>query len=273
MHHIRAALGADVGLLGDFKRHAGGLTDLFFAGYLVGHHRGELDHLVEFALSIVDRVVGCFQPDLTPAAVDTFEAPGYELATVEHRPELPVRRLRGFCRIAEDTVMLALDLRQAVTHAAQELIVGSQYLAAQVELDHGGGAQQCLNKRRVLGSGLDDLGDVRSVALQRHQSALLIQHRLPEGANPYQPAIGMQKTVPVDDRLALLHRHFETAVAIQLFDVSRHQVVEILAQHLLERVAKRTEKVVVGVDDVVAGVQSQTDHLRIHPFLHLPVHG
>ncbi|RYZ79346.1 MAG: hypothetical protein EOP06_27390 [Proteobacteria bacterium] len=57
------------------------------------------------------------------------------------------------------------------------------------------------------------------------------------------------------------------------FVQTKEEAAILKGQQLLGCVAKRSEEVVIGVGNTIAGVQTQRHHSRVHSFLHLPVHG
>ena len=140
--HRGATLGAAVGLQRGVVGDAGRLGHRQFLVHLVGDHSSEFHHLVELVVGVQHRVVRSLQPDHTTMGIDPLEALGDELAGVQAPPEILVGRAVVLLGLAEDAVMLTLDLRQAVAHARQETLVGAQDVAVEVELDHRCGAHQ-----------------------------------------------------------------------------------------------------------------------------------
>ena len=72
--------------------------------------------------------------------VDTLEQAADELAAIQALPESLIVAVFADLAPAEQAVMLAMDFFQAITHGMQEVVVGVQHLALQVELNQCGGA-------------------------------------------------------------------------------------------------------------------------------------
>ena len=87
-------------------------------------------------------------------------------------------------RLAELSMVLALDLFEAIAHAVKKTLVGGQYLPVQVELDDCRGAQQGANQALVFAGGRNGAGQVGGKAGEVEQFAAAIQHRLPDGPQP-----------------------------------------------------------------------------------------
>ncbi len=105
---------------------------LQFRGGDVGR---ELDDLPELAV-LEDRVVGGLDPDLAAVLADALVFPAIELSAVEHGPELAIVLRCGVARIAEDAMMFALDLLQAVAKSETEILVCRDDRPVELELDH-----------------------------------------------------------------------------------------------------------------------------------------
>ena len=68
---------------------------------------------------------------------------GLELAAVELGPEIAIGRALALGRLDEHAVMLALDLVERVAERVQEILVGGDDGAVEVELDHGLRLAEC----------------------------------------------------------------------------------------------------------------------------------
>ncbi len=171
---LGTGLGAAQGLLrravGEVGRFPGGVV-LLNAGRDVA---GELDDLHHLAALIPNGVVGGLQPDRLPPAVVAHEEAGLELAAGQLLPESGLLAQEGL--IAEDPVMLAHDLVQAIAHGVEEVGVGADDLAARGKLYHGPGAVQRLGERLQV---LQPLMAGRHVAGQLHHPGhpALVLHR------------------------------------------------------------------------------------------------
>ena len=103
---------------------------------LVGDVGGELDHPRRFAPGIEDRVVRRLDPDFAAALGDALVFRSLEFAGGQLFPELPVFgafRVFGF---DEQAVVPAPDLVQLVADGVQEVFVGVDDRAVQLEFDH-----------------------------------------------------------------------------------------------------------------------------------------
>ncbi|MNL13572.1 hypothetical protein D3C87_1344810 [compost metagenome] len=87
-----------------------------------------------------DGIVGGLQPDLAPALGQTPELGGHEPARVQIAPEGDVGRAGRLGRVHESAVMLPADFVQAVAHGLQQIVVGVQDDAVQIEFDQGLGS-------------------------------------------------------------------------------------------------------------------------------------
>ena len=96
---------------------------------------GELDHLARAALAIKCGVVAGLQPHILTLAIDAVIAATVMNTGSQALPELCVfvRLAGGF--IDKHAVVLAHDLRVGVTHGAQKIVIGGQYMALQVKLN------------------------------------------------------------------------------------------------------------------------------------------
>ena len=76
-------------------------------------------------------------PDFLAALADALVFRRLEFAVVEVAPELLVFGAVAVGRLDKHAVMLAFDLVQAVAERLQEILVGGDDRAVEVELDHG----------------------------------------------------------------------------------------------------------------------------------------
>lgn len=113
-----------------------------FAVLLIGDHRRELDDLDRPAAGIEDRVVARLDPELAAIGGDAQELPGIVLALPQSLPE---RLVFGALRLVlrhEHAVMAPPHLLQRVADRLQEVLVGIQNGAVELEADHRHGAVQ-----------------------------------------------------------------------------------------------------------------------------------
>ena len=111
-------------------------------------------------------------------AVHTFETRGDELTSVQALPELLVFGTVVFLRFTEHTVMLAFDLRQAVTHGAEEAVIGGEHMPFQVELDQRGRTHQRSDEVFMFTRALDGAGKVAGEHRKLLDAPLRTAHRL-----------------------------------------------------------------------------------------------
>ncbi|MNH06475.1 hypothetical protein D3C79_658420 [compost metagenome] len=97
---------------------------------------GELDHFVQAALGVEDRVVGSLEVNHLPQLVDPLEAVRMVFATIERGPEGLVACRLAFAFVAEQAVMLADNLFVTIMHGVEKVLVGLDHLALRGELDH-----------------------------------------------------------------------------------------------------------------------------------------
>src|SRR5690606_11130933 len=95
----------------------------------------ELDHLDRLAGGIEHRVVGRLDPDFLAALAEALELGRLALAGGELAPELGVIGAVAIGRVDEHAVVPADDLVEPVAHGAEEILVGGEDGAVEVELD------------------------------------------------------------------------------------------------------------------------------------------
>ncbi|MNS06538.1 hypothetical protein D3C72_379660 [compost metagenome] len=176
-------------------------------------------------------------------AVDTFEALGHELAIVQTTPEILVLGAVVFLRRAEHAVMFALDLRQAVTHAAEKAIVGVEHITVEVELDYRRRTHQRTDQVFVFTRGFDGAGQVAGVKRNVLDPPVRRTHRLHDGTQPRLLTIAAQQAHGTGEMLAAGHGVFEAVMEFvglyvgrdDIFNRSTDQVLA-LVEHLGEEV-------------------------------------
>ena len=94
----------------------------------------KLHHLVGLAAA-QHRIVGGLDPDFPSTLGEALILLPVEFAAAEPGPEFPVFDAVGLRRFNENTVMLALDLRQLIAQCRAEIGIGVEDIAAEVEFD------------------------------------------------------------------------------------------------------------------------------------------
>ena len=141
-----------------------------------GQVGGQFDHLERLAVEIEDRVVGRLDPHLAPIL---GQAPVFALAEVappQVAPEAAVGLALDVRRVAEQRVMLAEHLIQAIAKHVEEVFVGRQHIALQIELDHGHGLADGRNLAFVLGIALLGFGLVEQHTVSPARHALFVEY-------------------------------------------------------------------------------------------------
>ena len=187
-----------------------------------GEVAGQLDDLPRFAVGVEDGVVSGLDPYLAAVGAQAAELATVELAALQRGPEVAVGLAVGLFRPAQPAVMLAAQRVQPVTHQLQEVVVGVQDVAVQVELQHRHGLADGGHHACVLGGARLAVGDVHDHAVYPLRAVVHVVHTT--GAFRY-PALA--------------------AIAVE--DAVFHHVGTVLAQRTVHRVAHAGQ--VVGVHD------------------------
>jgi hypothetical protein len=195
-----------------------------------------------------DRIVGRLDPDFLAALADALVFGRLVFAAPERFPEHPVGRAVALLRLDEHAVMLSLDFRQAIAERVEKRLVGGDDGAVGVEVDHGLRLVDRLDLairidrqhllRRDVGRELDHLVGFAAA----HQ-------RIVRGLDPDRLAALADALVLGRLEFALVQRRPEIAVRRALaFGLGDEHAV-VLALDLLEAVAERIEKILIGRDD------------------------
>ncbi len=106
------------------------------ARLLLGNVGRIFDNLDRRTVEIENRVVGGLKPDCLSTFAQPLELAGFVLTTLQSFPErLVFRTLLGGV-IDEQTVMLAHDLVQTVTHRVEKSVIRRNNRAVHLEFDH-----------------------------------------------------------------------------------------------------------------------------------------
>ena len=154
--------------------------------------------------------------------------------------------------------MLALDLGQRVAQRIEEVVVGVEDLAVQRELDHRLGLVDGVDLAGEVGVADHLAGDVGRVFHHLEGLAGLIENRIvarldPDLAPPLADALVLSGVIFATPELV----PEQTIVGRLAIDgIDEHRMV--LALDLVERVAQRSQKVLVGIFDLA--VEREHDH-------------
>ena len=212
----------------------------------LGNVRGKFNHLVGLAVGIQDGIVGGLNPHLFPPFTHPHVHPGIELAPIQLGPEGLVLRAGGIGRIAEHPMVLALNLREVITQGREEVFVGRDDGAVQVEIDGGLGLfngvhlgfvfQRVVPLRRDIHGKLDDFGYV----------PIGIEHRVIGGPKPQLFSPFGQSHVDPGIELAPIHLGPEGWVlrAGGIGRIAEHPVV--LALNFGQCIPQGFQEIVIG---------------------------
>ncbi len=234
---------------GDRELH---LLFVFLAGRDVG---GVFHDFHGRAHRVEDRVVARLQPDDLAALADAAIAALLILPAPQFLPELAIGRAGAILLVNEDAMMAPDDLLERISRRSEEIGVGVQDLAREIELDDRLG----LVEGRELALHIGDLrlvrGDVGGEFHHLADAATRVDDRRVDGLQPNALAALADPQELRLDRLAGRESRPEAlivrAVALARFDEDR----VMLALDLGQRVADGLEKQVVGADDLARRVE------------------
>jgi hypothetical protein len=121
---------------GDALHHLPDMLALLSSNDLISDISGEFDDLKGLLVQVEDRIVGCLDPHHFAVLPDALELCRLKFAAIEGRPELLILGAVFLDRINENAVVFAADLFECVAHCAQEVFIGSDDSAIEVELDN-----------------------------------------------------------------------------------------------------------------------------------------
>ena len=100
---------------------------------------GVFHHLERLAVHVQDGIIGGLDPDFLAALADALVLPGIVFATTELLPELRVFHALAVGRVHKHAVVLALNFVKGVAEGIEEVLIGIQDGAVEIELDdrHG----------------------------------------------------------------------------------------------------------------------------------------
>ena len=140
---------------------------------------GELDDFIGRAVGIEDRVIGGLKPDTLASFIQEAIDAGIELPAVELGPEALIFRTCDVVRVAEEAMVLSLDLLQAVAHELQEVPIGGKHGPVEGEFDGGQPALDGRERVHELRSTSLLGGDVATGAEQPVARNVLLREECP----------------------------------------------------------------------------------------------
>ncbi|CRN28292.1 hypothetical protein PAERUG_P23_East_of_England_6_IMP_13_07_10_00255 [Pseudomonas aeruginosa] len=230
------------------------------AAHAVADIAGELDHLVELAVGVVDRVVAGFQPDRLAVAVDPAELPGDVLAAVQAAPEVGVLRAVAVARFAELTVVGAGQLGPAIAHGGEEVVVGREDIAVEVELDHRHRAGQGIQLALHLVFLVDDGIYVAGVLDHLEQSTLPVAYGIVGGFQPEWPALAGNALAAAGKVFAAPQAFPEAPVVFRLRVGAVAKLAMRFAEDLVAAVAQQGQEILIGIGDIAVRIELHARH-------------
>ena len=223
---------------------------------------GELHHLERLAGVVEDRIVGGENPDFFPALAETLVLAGLEFAAAKLRPELAIGGTVALAGADEYSVMLALDLVEPVAQRGQEVLIGRDDGAVEIELDHRLGAADRGNLSGILEAANLACGDVGRELDDLHRLAGLVDDRIVGRLDPDLAAALAEPLVLGGLIFAATETCPELAIgrAAALFRHDEHAMV--LAFDLVEPIADSVQEILVGREDGAVEIEFD-DRLRL----------
>ncbi|MNM71318.1 hypothetical protein D3C81_829790 [compost metagenome] len=201
--------------------------------------------------------------------IDALEPFSHVLAPAQLVPERLIARRIGLGRFAEDAVMLATDLLQAVADRCQKPFVGGQDGAVEVEFDHCGGAHQRLDQAFMLTRCFDGAGKVAGVQAEILDAPFAVLDRLQDGAQPGFLTIAAQQAEGPVKMLATADRGFHALIEVERLHMGRDNVLELAPKQLVGTVEHLALEVTVDHLDPSLGVELEHQHLAVQAALDL----
>ena len=260
MDHFGAFFGDVPSAQGDVVRlgRAGGVGGMLL--HHGSHVGGELDHFAQAPAGVVHRVVVGFEPHGLAVLIHPFELAAEHFALIQALPEVAVGRAAGHGRAAEHAVMLALDLRQGVTHALQEIGVGRDDGAVEVELDHRHGAADSGQFGISFAFSLQARRDVHGVLHHFGDLTCFVTYRVVAGLQPNRLAIARHPFKGAGLELAITQVRPQLVVLGAAGECGGAEHTMGLALDLLGAIAHGLEEVVIGPQHSAGQVEFDHRH-------------
>ena len=230
--------------------------------FVRGDVGGELHHLERLAGIVEDRIVGSENPHLLAALAETLVLGRLEFTAAELGPEFPIGGAVALAGRHEHLVMLALDFLQPVAHRGEEVLIGSDDGAIEIEFDHrlrtpdGGNLAGILHVadflRRDVGGELDDFDGPAGVVQNR-----IVGRLDPDLATALADALVFSRL-----KFTAVEAGPERLISLAAAQLRRREHLMMLALDFIETVTHRVEEILVGGDD--RAVHLELDH-RLRP--------
>ncbi len=172
-----------------------------------------------------------------------------EFSRPELFPEARILLALAIVGVDEEPVVPALDLLQPIAHGLEEIVIGRDDRAIEIELDHRIGGADRLELPLEVGAQQLGGGDVRGELDDLDHLAASVDHRIIGGLDPhFPPALAEAPEFGrVELAIAIGGPEGGVLAARGIGRVDEHAVV--LSHHLVGRVAHGLEEIVIGPQD------------------------
>ncbi|PMQ16548.1 hypothetical protein JaAD80_10195 [Janthinobacterium sp. AD80] len=198
-------------------------AQVFLHGAALAHVGGKFHHLERLAVRVEDRVVRRLYPHFLAMLADALVFGRVELALRQLLPECRVGGRGYIVRFAKDAVVQAQHVIELVADQVEEVLVGRQYAALQVEFADGQRARNGRHLAFVFGIAQFAFRDVQDDAVDPAHHAVVVQHRAAALAHPAFAPVAVQHAVDVLE-VALVIGRLHAGVVDALAVVRMHQV-------------------------------------------------
>jgi hypothetical protein len=209
-----------------------------------------------------DRIVGSENPHLLATLAETLVLGRLVLTAAELGPEFPIGGAIALAGRHEYLVMLALDFLQPVAHRGEEVLIGGDDGAVEIEFDHrlrtadGGNLAGILHVadflRRDVGGELDNFDGPAGVVQNR-----IVGRLDPDLATALADALVFSRL-----KFTAVEAGPKRFISLAAAQLRRREHLMMLALDFIETVAHRVEEILVGNDD--RAVHLELDH-RLRP--------
>jgi hypothetical protein len=208
--------------------------------------------------AVEDRIVGGEDPDFPGSLAEPLVFAGPEFAAGKAGPEFAVGGAVALAWCHEHLVMLARDLGERVAHRGEEIVVGGDDGAVEIELDHGLRAGDRRDLAGVLHAADLALGDVGGELDDLGRLVGAVQDRIVRGLDPHFAAALGDALVFGGLIFAAIEPGPERVIVRIVALLRRHEHAVVLACDFVEPVTHRVEEILVGGDD--RAVHVELDH-------------
>ena len=231
--------------------------------HALGHIRRKLHDLIDLALAVNDRVVGCLDPDFLAALAETPEFIGSKFAAPKPLPELPVFLRLHIGGITEHPMMPALNFLQLISQRTAEVFIGGNDFAGRGKLDHRLRAGNGIQLAGILHRFLADGGDV-GCELYYLVGLAAAEDRVIGSLDP-------DLAAALGDTFVLLPVKFATAEPgpeFAVFHTACFRRIDknpvMLASDLPKLIAQRRTEIRIGIEDITVEIEFDNRLRRMH---------